>query len=60
MEEYRNTGFKTANLTARELAEELEVEPMFRTIKIIQIVKREADETGRIFQLALERYINFS
>ena len=30
LEEYRNTGFKNAILTVTELAEGLEIEPVFR------------------------------
>ncbi|CAD0206693.1 unnamed protein product [Chrysodeixis includens] len=47
LEEYRNTGFKSAISTAKELAEELEVEPVFKATKRIRFVKRQADETAR-------------
>lgn len=47
MEEYRNIGFKSAILTAKELAEELEIEPVFRATKRIRFVKRQAGETAR-------------
>ncbi|XP_050552386.1 52 kDa repressor of the inhibitor of the protein kinase-like [Spodoptera frugiperda] len=47
LKEYRNTGFKSAISTAKELAEELEVEPVFKATKRIRFVKRQADETAR-------------
>ena len=37
LEEYKNTGYKSAILTAKELAEELDVEPMFRAIMLIPV-----------------------
>ncbi|CAB3224851.1 unnamed protein product [Arctia plantaginis] len=47
LEEYRNTGFKSAILTAKELAEELEIEPVFKATTRIRYVKRQAGETAR-------------
>ncbi|XP_052754162.1 LOW QUALITY PROTEIN: 52 kDa repressor of the inhibitor of the protein kinase-like [Galleria mellonella] len=47
LEEYRNTGFKSAILTAKELAEELEIEPVFRATTRIRRVKRQAGETAQ-------------
>lgn len=73
LKEYRNTGFKSAISTAKELAEELEVEPVFRATKRTRFVKRQADETTRDEPIVLPkkkfeveffnplgRYINFS
>ncbi|KAJ8960709.1 hypothetical protein NQ314_006020 [Rhamnusium bicolor] len=47
LEEYRETGFKSAILTAKELAEELEIEPVFKATTRIRCVKRHAGETAR-------------
>lgn len=47
LEEYRNTGFKSAILTAKELAEELEIEPVFRATTRIRRVKRQAGEIAQ-------------
>lgn len=38
LEDYRNTGFKSAILIAKELAEELEIETVFRATTRIQCV----------------------
>ena len=46
LEEYKNTGYKSAILTIKELAEELDIEPMFRATTRIQHVKRQAGETA--------------
>ncbi|KAG5899695.1 hypothetical protein JTB14_030092 [Gonioctena quinquepunctata] len=47
LEDYRNTGFKSAILTAKELTEELEIEPVFRATTRIRYVKRQAGEIAR-------------
>ncbi|KAJ8963600.1 hypothetical protein NQ314_005499 [Rhamnusium bicolor] len=47
LEEYRKTGFKSAILTSKELAEELEIEPVFKATTRIRCVKRQAGETAR-------------
>ncbi|XP_026475844.1 uncharacterized protein LOC113381071 [Ctenocephalides felis] len=47
LEDYRNTGFKSAILTAKELAEELEIEPEFRATTRICRIKRQAGEIAR-------------
>ena len=47
LEEYRNTGLKSAILTAKELAEELEIESVFRATTRVQCVERQAGETAR-------------
>ena len=41
LEEYRNTGLKSAILTAKEVTEELEIKPVFRAITRVQCVKRQ-------------------
>lgn len=37
LKDYRNTGFKDDILTEKELAEELEIEPVFRAITRIRV-----------------------
>ena len=46
LEEYKNTGSKSAILTAKELSEELDLEPIFRATTRIRRVKRQAGETA--------------
>ena len=46
LEEYKNTGYKSAILTAKELAEKLDIEPMFRASTRIRCVKHQAGETA--------------
>lgn len=47
MEEYGNTGLKSAILTTKELPEELDIEPVFRATTRIRRVQRQAGETAR-------------
>ncbi|KAL4710148.1 hypothetical protein ACJJTC_006445 [Scirpophaga incertulas] len=47
MEDYRNTGFKSAILTAKELAAELQIEPVFQARRRIRHVKRQVGEIAR-------------
>ncbi|XP_051165632.1 52 kDa repressor of the inhibitor of the protein kinase-like [Leptopilina boulardi] len=47
LEDYRKEGFKKAIVTARELADELEIEPIFKEIKRVRRVKRIFDEKNK-------------
>ncbi|XP_025832224.1 zinc finger MYM-type protein 1-like isoform X2 [Agrilus planipennis] len=47
LEDYRNTGFKSAILTAKELTAELEIEPVFQARRRIRHVKRQVGEIAR-------------
>lgn len=44
LEKYRENGFKDAITTAKGLAEELNIEPVFKPVKRIRRVKRQFDE----------------
>jgi len=46
LEEYKNTGYKSATLPAKALAEELDIEPMFKATTRIWRVKRKVGETA--------------
>lgn len=43
LEDYRKTGLKSAILTAKELAEKLKIEPIFKTTRF-RCVKRQVGE----------------
>ena len=45
LKDYRKTGLKSAILTAKESAEELKIEPVFKTTRL-RCVKRQARETA--------------
>ncbi|XP_033225949.1 52 kDa repressor of the inhibitor of the protein kinase-like [Belonocnema kinseyi] len=47
LQDYRKNGFKRAIITAKGLAEELQIEPAFRLIKRIRRVKRQFDEIAQ-------------
>lgn len=44
LENYRKDGFKQAMIGARELADELQIEPIFKPLKRVRRVKRHFDE----------------
>ncbi|XP_065664604.1 zinc finger MYM-type protein 1-like [Hydra vulgaris] len=47
LEEYRNTEFKRAILMTKELAEALEIEPVFKVTSRVRCIRRQAGETVR-------------
>ena len=44
LEDYRKNGFHQAIITAKDLAEELQIEPVFKSLKRIRRAKRQFDE----------------